>query len=202
MAIKLVLVLDESGSMGVVRDATIEGVNSYLNSLEGEIYVSVVKFNTEHLPLYSGLLLVDAPRLDYDNYHPNGGTALYDALKWAMENVTLLSHHDKVLIVVVTDGEDNSSRLTTKDRIIELIKEKESMNNWTFVYLGANQNAWKFANQMGFNVGNTLSYDHGETREAMAGLSSATQSYARSNTASTKNFFTPDSSADEDKKNS
>jgi hypothetical protein len=61
----------------------------------------------------------------------------------------------KVLAVILTDGLENSSREVNNDQLRAMVTERES-RGWTFIYLGANQDAWGVARQMG-TVGATAS---------------------------------------------
>jgi uncharacterized protein YegL len=58
----------------------------------------------------------------------------------------------KVLAVVVTDGLENASVEYTKDQLSALIKEREAAG-WTFIYLGANQDAWATTTSLGYSGG-------------------------------------------------
>lgn len=60
----------------------------------------------------------------------------------------------KVLCVIVTDGLENSSREVSRDQLAAMISEREQ-RGWTFIYLGANQDAWGTADTTGFSGGAT-----------------------------------------------
>src|SRR5262245_11109778 len=69
-------------------------------------------------------------------------TALYDAIAHTvLRTDTRLQHNgrggDKVLVVVMTDGLENSSTDYDAHAIAELVRSYERRPNWTFVYLGA-----------------------------------------------------------------
>lgn len=66
----------------------------------------------------------------------------------------------KVLCVVVTDGEENSSKETTAEHLRNMTTEREA-DGWTFIYLGANQDAWSEGRAMGYSgtaSGQTVGY--------------------------------------------
>ena len=58
----------------------------------------------------------------------------------------------KVLAVIFTDGQELHSKESTRDSVASLISEKED-EGWTFIYLGANQDAWGSSKYLGFSGG-------------------------------------------------
>ena len=88
-ATQIVIVLDRSGSMEVVREATIESFNQFMikqKALPGEASVYFVQFNTQCQVLFDKPI-ADAPTLSYLTYQPNGGTALYDAVGYTIDSI-------------------------------------------------------------------------------------------------------------------
>jgi hypothetical protein len=206
------LVLDETGSMDHVRQQTINSINEYLNSqrgLPGECNVTLTTFDVgrfrpivrdvfRNLPIH---LVLD---LTTDTYRPYGSTNLYDAIGYAISTTSAeleaLDTVPNVLLVIITDGEENSSEEYSLSHIQNLIAEKQK-ENWTIVYLGANQDAWQVGRSFGLSKGQTKTYSTDEMNETMRGLSVATASYrsARSSASVSsveQNFFEEESSAD------
>lgn len=58
----------------------------------------------------------------------------------------------KVLCVILTDGLENASREFSPSALAELIRDREN-NGWSFIYLGANQDAWATGQGTGFSGG-------------------------------------------------
>lgn len=56
----------------------------------------------------------------------------------------------KVFAVILTDGLENMSTEFTPEVVGALIKAKES-EGWTFIYMGANQDAWAVAGAAGYS---------------------------------------------------
>lgn len=56
----------------------------------------------------------------------------------------------KVLAVIVTDGFENSSREVDPQTLAASIAQHER-DGWTFIYMGANQDAWAVGEQAGFS---------------------------------------------------
>ena len=138
-------VLDRSGSMEAVAEAVVEGYNDYLGELRaqgGETLYSLTTFNTSFEHVCVGEPLERAPELDHRLYRPDGMTALYDAIAHTvLETDRRLQAQgrgeEKVLVVVMTDGLENSSTDYDAHAIAELVRGYDERPNWTFVYLGA-----------------------------------------------------------------
>jgi hypothetical protein len=163
----IAFLLDETGSMESVRQATISGFNEYVqtvNNQHPDALLSLVLFSTVK---YDGVyrltpLPVVAP-LTFDTYKPNGGTPLYDCIARLIGEtetaIAPIKPTPEVLFVIMTDGEENSSREYNRARIVELITRKEAAG-WSFVYLGANQDAWQVGASIGVKASHAMTYDH------------------------------------------
>ena len=183
------IVLDETGSMQACKDATISGFNEYLTTLRqivGDVRVTLTKFNSEKTEVvYAGQPLLHVRDLTDRSYQPVANTPLYDAIAAAIKATQQArkSHPDSaVLFVIQTDGQENSSKQYDQEQIVKLIKAREK-DGWTFVYLGANQDAWKVGQSLGMARANTMSYTHTTTDAAFKSLRSATLCYASQHTS-------------------
>lgn len=159
------VVVDESSSMWSLQRATIDGFNEYIDELKKdsaaaeETTVSLTKFSGVPVVIYTDKPLLQVERLNDKTYSPNGSTALYDAIALTVGQLApRVGADDTAIILVQTDGYENSSVETTANDVVNLIQEKESLGNWTFVYLGADQDAFTVGTSIGFRGGNTLSY--------------------------------------------
>jgi hypothetical protein len=115
--------------------------------------------------LCNGVDIHNAPVLSTSNYHAGGGTALLDAVGQAIDNagnrlrnIPEISRPGKVVFIVVTDGEENSSKSYTKEQIKNLINEQTKKYNWEFTYLGANVDAFHEAGSIGFAATHIANY--------------------------------------------
>ena len=193
-------VLDRSGSMEVVREATISGFNEYLQDRQREQDIdyrfSLTTFNEQMQRPYRLAKVADVQPLTRTSYVPSGTTALYDAIANTITDIEqAIGPDDRVLFVIMTDGMENSSRENTLAQIHQRIREKEDSGRWTFVYLGANQDSWQVGRSLGMSSqANTLNYAHSTAgmSTAMSHLSHATSTYARSAVGSSYSFFSPD----------
>lgn len=182
-------ILDETGSMEICRDTAISSFNEYLSDLkkkEEKIKFTLTKFNSEKTEIVCSAVDVKhvAP-LTKKTYEPNHWTPLYDAIG---RTINSLDGKDKALVVILTDGLENASKEYTQKMITDLIEKKQA-KGWTFIYLGANQDAWAVGMSMGVPRGNTLTFDYSTVAVTLNGLSCATQNYVSTGGTQTSNFF-------------
>lgn len=188
-------ILDKSGSMESIRHATISGFNEYVNTLkkDGNKYsFSLVLFDTVLTDKYKNDPIKDVENLNIENYSPSGNTALYDAVCSTIDSVkSTVKGNQKVLTIIMTDGEENSSKEYTEKNLKDKISELEKGGKWSFVFLGANQDSWLTAQKFGIpkmNTTNFVASDEGITM-AMKTMASNTSNYAMSTSLSTNAFF-------------
>jgi hypothetical protein len=133
----------------------------------------------------------DVPELTRETYKPNGGTPLYDAFCTTLKGIQDRPD-EKYLFVVLTDGEENMSKEYTEKQMKALKTKLEDKGNWTFVYIGANQDAWATASKFGYTSSNVTNFNATQKGTGMAfvTLSAATRSYSVSPTMSTSAFYT------------
>ncbi len=196
-------ILDKSGSMSSMRDAVISGFNEYVDNLrkEKDMLFSFTLFDSDEIEhRYIAEPIKSVVPLSKKNYVPGAATPLFDAVC-----STIVESRDKLdeeyekyssLVVVMTDGMENASREYNMQEFVKLKKELEKKGNWTFVFMGANQDAWDTARSWGLSQGNSLSWDasaDGATN-AMRSLAQNTVSYSAAMAGgggggSTKAFF-------------
>lgn len=161
----ITMVVDESGSMNPVWDATIIGFNEYVSSLKsdlkGKSYFSAITFDTRGIrKLQTGAPIKDAIVLTKQNYVPSGGTPLLDAIGAAIkatDEVNAKEKCNKQIVVIQTDGEENASREYNLASIKQMIEERQG-KGWQFVFIGAGINAFLDGVKMGITAINTVSY--------------------------------------------
>lgn len=197
---KIVFVVDRSGSMRSIAKDIIGGYNKFIADQKalkhGTCDVSFYQFDTEYDAVYENTPIDFVKELDYKTFVPLGGTALYDAVGRTIESVgkTLAAlkeeeRPDKVLFVILTDGEENSSRTYKSDQVKTMIEHQNTNYKWQFTYIGANQNAWATGQALGINYASSLTYNAtgGGTRAMFASLASNTAMY-RTNAKSTYDY--------------
>lgn len=162
----VVLIIDRSGSMSRIAEATTEALNEFVNgqkAIEGDLTLDAVFFDNNYDEAFS---FVDPKVEDVDlTVHPRGMTALYDAIGRKItsfeEKLSKLSKKklpDNVLFVIATDGHENSSvEYRTSGMIAELIERKKA-DGWKFTFIGANQDAVLTAKGLGINAEDAITF--------------------------------------------
>jgi hypothetical protein len=165
-----VFLLDRSGSMESCCQDTIDGFNSFIESQKqfgGTITLCL--FDDQFETVYEKMPIDDVPVLTDDTFVPRGGTSLLDA----MGQVLKMELSDDAMIIILTDGEENSSRMYTSAHVKDLVNLKP----WKFVYLGANQDAVLAASNIGIKT--SLGYDTNRTPEVFRALSQTVSNYTQ-----------------------
>ena len=155
---EIIFVIDKSGSMGNLVGDTIGGFNGFIESqkaLDGKATLTTVLFDTTWKTLHDGIDIHEIKPMTTADYSAYGGTAMLDAIGETINRVQ--DRHDElgeekpdnVLFVITTDGEENSSRKFNKSQIEKMIKHQTNGHNWKFMFLGANMDAVKEANNIG-----------------------------------------------------
>lgn len=174
----VLLAVDRSGSMWTVKDDVIGGVNQYLETLRAdtdhEYRVTLCLFNTGTDTLHQAERVDQVAPLNGETYEVYGGTALFDAIGNMISGHTA-EPEDKTLVVVHTDGLENSSREWTFNAVKELVAAKTAAG-WGFTFLGAGVDTWQ-GQQLGFASGGTINSSAG-TRGLYEGLGHGTVAYS------------------------
>lgn len=149
---KIVIVLDESGSMMNIRDEIIKSINELIEEqkqIKGRPSTfTLVKFNDKIKRVITNKLLTDINGISYSNYRPSGSTSLYDAIGYTID---WFRNEKNVLMIIVTDGQENSSIKYSKMKINNMIDEKKEKNKWTYVYLSSDLNTEIQGNNIGLH---------------------------------------------------
>lgn len=174
----ITIILDRSGSMITVKDDTEGGLRAFLETqaeAPGTTTVSLHQFDDKYDTVYDNKPLADVPPF---TLRPRGATALLDAVG---RTITTLGEHldakpeterpGEVVVVILTDGHENASTEYTHRQVKDLITQQQDTYGWTFVFLGADQDAFAASASMGIGRATTLSYSGTRTRAAMTNAS-------------------------------
>ena len=165
------IILDESGSMESIKNATIRGFNEVAQTIrdveskfpEQKHFISLVTFNGCGIKDALWNREVDGLELLNDTtYRPDCSTPLYDAIgrscsKLKEEIPGKCTYN--VLVTILTDGEENASRNYSGAAIKQMIDELKQQS-WTFAYIGANHNVEEAAANL--SISNMMVYDADE----------------------------------------
>lgn len=195
--INIVMLLDTSSSMQGHREQTISGFNSYLDTLKTDqttnVFLTLVGFDSMTKTWFYNKPLNNVENLTFPSYNPQGfSTALLDAVGSNLETLSE-NPENSTLFVVITDGEENASKKFNKTDIERLMKSKQATDKYTFVFLGADQDAWGNASQLGYSLNNTKSFKSSDFRNTFHQLGASTNCF-RSNVdkgmySSTQDFY-------------
>lgn len=180
---KIVLIVDRSGSMTTMQVEAENSINNFIKeqkALPGSADLTLVLFDNEiSKPISSlGLDLV-SPQITIE---PRNSTALLDAIGTTINEVGVelaqlpeSNRPDKVVFVIMTDGEENSSRKFTAEMIKSMVEHQSSQYNWQFIFLGANQDACLVAKAYG--IYNLSNFDAGSVVRTYGAVSQCVSNY-------------------------
>ncbi len=166
----IAVILDRTGSMEAIRDDTIGGFNAFLQQQKvepGTATLTLVQFDSQdpYEVIHHFRPITEVLELTRETYVPRASTPLLDALGRGIndleQSLNQLGEADrpaKVVMVVVTDGQENASREFRKEQIEEMIKEKTEKGGWQFVFLSADLAAIEDAHAVGFASSASLFY--------------------------------------------
>ena len=139
------IIVDESGSMSIIRKQAFTGMNETLQTVrqmqkkypDQVQLVTLLTFDSGHTTWhYDNASTLKTRDLSWKAYNPGGGTPLYDAIGKGISKVNAqIEDGDHVLVTIITDGEENSSEEWTLKMVRTMI-EKLKKQNWTFTLIG------------------------------------------------------------------
>jgi len=139
------IIVDESGSMSVIREQAFTGMNETLKTIcnlqkkyrDTEQIVTLMTFDSDNTKWhYDGTPAAKVHKIGWKSYDPCGATPLYDAIGKGISKVNAqASEGDNVLVTIITDGEENCSKEWTLKMVRTMI-EKLKKQNWTFTLIG------------------------------------------------------------------
>lgn len=162
----ITLIVDRSGSMHAIQSDAEGGVNAFIAEQAkqpSEALLTLVQFDTEYECLYNGIPVQKVPAY---SLQPRGSTALLDAIGRTINAVgrrlSQMNEADRpgmVIVVVMTDGAENSSHEFTKAQIKSMIEHQQIVYKWHFTFLGANQDSFAEAGAMGITPGGAADWN-------------------------------------------
>ncbi|MDL2310142.1 VWA domain-containing protein [Parabacteroides sp. OttesenSCG-928-B22] len=186
------IILDESGSMQSIHRESVNGLNETLQTIQsaqkahGELQehlVTLVFFNSNGIrTILENRPIEEVKLLKMEDFSPNACTPLFDAMGSTLSKLRYqLNKEEKhqVLVTIITDGEENSSREYSGKMIKNMVGELKELG-WVFAYIGANQDVDKVAESM--NIKNRMCFEaspEGSRRMAQQLSRSRSGFYAR-----------------------
>lgn len=181
------LVVDESGSMSIIKRHALVGINETLTTIQKmqethknlEQRVTLITFDSTHTNVfYDNVRASNANPLKAKDYNPCGATPLYDAIGMGIAKINALTtEDDSVLVTIITDGEENCSEEYSLKMIKNLI-EKLKKQNWTFTFIGTDDlDVENIAMDMGIDNHLQFSEDEAGTKKMFARENRARERY-------------------------
>jgi uncharacterized protein YegL len=170
------VILDRSGSMQARKSDHEGGLRSFIEDqqkLADAMRFTLVQFDSEgpcdvkldRVPLHD----VDPAQIALI---PRGETPLYDAIGKAVAHLRkTLTPQDNTVVMIITDGEENSSREWTKPKVKALLDELEAAN-WKFLFLGASLEAFAEGESLGVQRGAAAMFAQASGQSVRAGYRS------------------------------
>lgn len=184
----VVIILDKSGSMTWAKEATIAGYNDQLAAIKGfakdqKVRVSRITFNENAIIDYWMEPVSRAAQLTIYNYSPTGSTALYDAVGIGINQAIAEEDPEAAyLFVIVSDGQENASRIWNAKALSTKIKSLQKTGRWTFTYIGANQDLARVSRDLNIPRSNMMAYHNDPIGTQVM--------YASSTASLSDNYFT------------
>jgi uncharacterized protein YegL len=195
-------IIDKSGSMSGMEQQAVNGFNTQLSTLqelkqmypEQEFKVSLTFFNDQVRDIILNGCVEQLHPMDYRTFYPNGSTALLDAIGKSIYQLKtsfdaeLQNDEATIVMVIITDGAENASRLYTYHEVARMIKELDQTGKWTFSFLGADLDAIHTSQMLNIRRENVISFSKSDYASMMNDVSDSIRSYAQSKTSgNTKN---------------
>lgn len=164
-----IVILDQSGSMFYIMIEAINGYNETLQTIKyaqqkhnetQEHFVTLVVFDSSAIKtVYDRVTCENADELNVETYQPYGRTPLHDAVGMTLTKFRYSlddNVNNKVLVTIITDGEENSSEEYNGVMIKKLVEELKT-KGWVFTYIGANQDVDKVASKL--SITNVMNFE-------------------------------------------
>jgi VWFA-related protein len=123
--VSMCIVIDSSGSMRDKYSRVTAAVLALIRASNQDDEICIVNFND--LYYKDQAFTNDVKKLEeaMDRIDNHGGTAMRDALAATLDYVKSDAKRDKKVIVLVTDGNDNSSTKTTLEDLLRMVRDSE-----------------------------------------------------------------------------
>jgi uncharacterized protein YegL len=184
---EIVVVLDRSGSMAPLTDDTIGGFNAFIEKQKqepGSARLTTVLFYDKYDILHDNIDLKVVLPITGKEYFARGMTALLDAVGKTINTVgdqlakmAEAERPARVLFVITTDGEENSSEEFTLEQIKQMVEHQTNVYKWQFIFLGAGINAFAAGHGMGINMVSNYVPDAAGTQRLYGTISDVAASY-------------------------
>lgn len=162
MTLDVVIVLDRSGSMRDARADHEGGIRSFVQDQrelkEDDVRLTLIQFDTNNpFEIVHDRVPINEIDLEKIVLIPRGGTPLLDAVGKSFAWVEEQLKDSNVVVMVVTDGEENSSKEWTLDGVRQVVADAEK-RNVSSLFLGANIDGFSAGMNLGFAAAQSVTF--------------------------------------------
>lgn len=189
------ILLDRSGSMASRWAEALGSINAYVEELTKaketkKALVTLATFDSTAGTQFD-VIRDKAPAKGWAKVSdvdatPRGGTPLFDAIGKLM-TLAESGKPEKASIIIMTDGQENSSREMSKDAAKATL-DRARVKGWPVIFMGADFDAMTQASSVGTQFGQTINASAGNYQSATLAMASMTADYAK--TGMTRGFTT------------
>lgn len=187
-ALSSYILLDRTGSMSDIWDEALSSVNAYAAGLaedddgpaiDNSVTLAAFDFQDgfQFDVLRDGVTASDWTDVTNGEANPRGMTPLFDAIG-RMVSVAETDDPDKAIIVIMTDGAENSSREFTRDTARAALDRAEA-KGWEVVFLGAEFARFDDAEAAGVSASRQMAVDKDYLGATMNALAQKSKAYSR-----------------------
>ena len=166
--VEIACVVDRSGSMASIATDAIGGFNTFLASQKAQpdsTRFTLVLFDNEYQVVHNGTPIRLVEDLTSTTFIPRGSTALLDAIGKTMDDMgarlsqtTEQERPGKVILAILTDGEENSSEVYTSEKVERMLRHQQEKYQWEVLFLAANQDAIMAAKKLAIPSENAFNF--------------------------------------------
>ncbi|NLD17330.1 MAG: hypothetical protein GX666_07100, partial [Tissierellia bacterium] len=127
--------------------------------------ITTVLFDNNYELLHDRIDIKGISPITSNEYYVGGSTALLDAIGATISKISNVQDNtskdykaENVMFVIITDGEENSSKEYSLDKIKNLIESKKSKDDWEFIFMGANIDAISTAESFGIGANRATNF--------------------------------------------
>lgn len=182
------MIVDRSGSMQSCQGAAIAAINSYLaearkDSVLAEADFDLTIFDSNSIDSIRSGAPLRVADITQDDFQPRASTPLYDAVGRGIESLDkrlTASASTKAVLVIVTDGQENSSKKHTHESISALIKDRQD-KGWLVLFLASGLGNAQQGLAMGIRAESVanIGLDRASLSASMSYASRASSGYGR-----------------------
>jgi uncharacterized protein YegL len=149
--------------MSSLRNTVVEKLNDFINSnkeVKESARFNLYQFDNHFNTVIEDCDIQEVKHFTLEDFVPRGGTRLIDAgCKYIDEIGSRLAkmktedRPQQVIVVFITDGEENASTKYSMEQFTERISIQRNMYSWQFVFIGTNEEGMKTGHNYSQSIG-------------------------------------------------